>query len=199
MLDDEEKYAGIFSEKTAMRVLASALHDQLPGTRVGAYMNVDRNRIIDQDDMLLQVAHKFQQTPYRRLPVLDGQELAGQVSRRDVLKAEYRLAIEVVSRGRAGQNEKCRQAASPKRVGDFMDCEALTATPRTDFLGITQMFLNSPYRRLPIVDHGKLIGQVSRRDLLAAAAKIMKPVKPKLRAETLYLSLVTSGSPEMFR
>ncbi|TWU49784.1 CBS domain-containing protein [Rubripirellula reticaptiva] len=197
VLDNDGRYAGVFSEKTAMRVLASALHDQLPGTNVGSYMNTDRNRIIDEEDMLLDVAHKFQQTPYRRLPVLHGNKLAGQVSRRDVLRAEYRLAMEVTSQGRTSQNPKVLAASQPKQIGDFMDTDALTAGPGADLLGIAQMFLNSPYRRLPIVENGKLIGQVSRRDLLGAAAKIMKPIKPRLRAETLYLSQVSSGTPPM--
>ncbi|TWU60760.1 putative voltage-gated ClC-type chloride channel ClcB [Rubripirellula tenax] len=199
VLDDRGNYAGIFSEKTAMRVLASALLDHLPGTNVGAYMNLDRNRIISEDDMLLDVAYKFQKTPYRRLPVLRGERLAGQVSRRDVLKAEHRLANEVVSQAGTSTNELVLAAATPKFVGDFMDRAALTAAPSTDLLGITQMFLNSPYRRLPIVTDEKLVGQVSRRDLLGAAAKIMKPIKPKLRAETLYLSTVAKSAPPMTR
>ncbi len=100
VVDADGKYLGIFSEKTAMRVLISALYDQLPGTNVGSYMNVDRNRLISDEDSLLDVAHKFQQTPYRRLPVLYGERLAGQVSRRDVLRAEHRLATEVEERSR---------------------------------------------------------------------------------------------------
>ncbi|QDT06483.1 inosine 5'-monophosphate dehydrogenase [Rubripirellula lacrimiformis] len=195
VIDDEGRYAGIFSEKTAMRVLASALHDQLPGTNVGAYMNLDRNRIIDENDMLLEVAQKFQETPYRRLPVLYGDKLAGQVSRRDVLKAEHRLASEVHARAMQSPLAHLRAAATPRFVSEYMDCAALTASPTTDLLGITQMFLNSPYRRLPIVDNGKLLGQVSRRDLLNAAAGIMKPKKPRGRAETLYLSQLSAAAP----
>jgi signal-transduction protein with cAMP-binding, CBS, and nucleotidyltransferase domain len=33
-------------------------------------------------------------------------------------------------------------------------------------------FLNSPVRRLPILENGVLIGQVSRRDILKAAKNI---------------------------
>ena len=83
-----------------MRVLIAAVYDQLPGTNVGSYMNVDRNRLISDEDSLLDVAHKFQETPYRRLPVLYGEKLGGQVSRRDVLRAEHRLATEVLERSR---------------------------------------------------------------------------------------------------
>ncbi|WP_197169025.1 CBS domain-containing protein [Novipirellula galeiformis] len=200
VVDKNEQYLGIFSEKTAMRVLIGALHDQMPGTNVHQYMNIDRNRLIDEDDSLLDVAHKFQETPYRRLPVLRGEKLIGQVSRRDVLRAEYRLACEVVTRARENRgSHTLRKAAARRKIGPYMDQAALTASPSTDMLGIAQMFLNSPYRRLPIVDNGKLVGQISRRDLLEVAAAILRP-KPKRRgAETLYLSLVSSTAPESIR
>ncbi|GAA4445524.1 CBS domain-containing protein [Novipirellula rosea] len=200
VVDSRGHYLGIFSEKTAMRALIAALHDQLPGTSVNQYMNLDRNRIIHEDDSLLDIAHKFQETPYRRLPVLQGERLAGQVSRRDVLRAECRLACEVVERAKSNHaSDNLRRAAQPRQIGPYMDTEALTASPSTDLLGITQMFLNSPYRRLPIVEEGRLLGQVSRRDLLEAAAELLRPKPERRGAETLYLSLVSSTAPESFR
>ena len=63
VVDVEGNYLGIFSEKTAMRVLIGAIYDQLPGTAVRAYMDLDRNRIIERRETLLDVAKRFQQTP----------------------------------------------------------------------------------------------------------------------------------------
>lgn len=196
--DSSGKFRGIFSEKTAMRVLASAMMEGLPGTNVESYMNVDRNRVIGENDLLLEVAHKFQETPYRRLPVLRDERLVGQVSRRDVLNSELRLASEVFSSAKKHSNpsERMKVLDQPKSVGDVMDDHALTASPSTDLLGITQMFLNSPYRRIPIVDGGKLVGQISRRDLLQAAATKMIPRKESRGAETLYLSGVLQSAPD---
>ncbi|MDA8745205.1 CBS domain-containing protein [Rubripirellula amarantea] len=194
--DKNGRFRGIFSEKTAMRVLSAALLDGLPGTKVESYMNVDQNRIINEGDLLIDVAHKFQNTPYRRLPVLRNGQLIGQVSRRDVLRAEHRLAAEVIGRGnKPGVSERLRRAIEPKQVGDCMDTEALTTPPTTDLLGIAQVFLNSPYRRLPVVEHGKLLGMISRRDLLQAAASIMTPAKKRGQAETLYLSGLYASPP----
>ena len=196
VVDDEGEYRGIFSEKTAMRVLVSAVHDQLPGTNVAHYMNLDRNRIIDEEDTLLDIAHKFQQAPYRRLPVLHGNKLAGQVSRRDVLRAEYRLGLEVLERSRqVGCDPRLLDTGMSNLVGDYMDCDALTTSSNTDMLSIAMMFLNSPYRRLPVVEDGKLIGQVSRRDLLEAAAESLKPKPIRHRAEALYLSPLAESAP----
>ena len=51
-------------------------------------------------------------------------------------------------------------------VRAFMDTEAQTIAPHTHLLSIAQVFLLTPYRRLPVVEDGLLVGQVSRRDVL---------------------------------
>jgi len=189
-------YQGIFSEKTAMRVLINAVHDQMPGTRVEFYMNLDRNRLVGEEESLIDVAHKFQQTPYRRLPVLRNERLIGQISRRDVIRAEHRLAIDVRRLTQQGEcDDRLNYALAEREVGQYMDTTALTTIPNTDLLSIAQMFLNSPYRRIPIVENGKLLGQVSRRDLLAAAAEMLRPKPRRHHAETLYLSPLSDTAP----
>ena len=193
---EDGAFQGIFSEKTAMRVLIASVHDQFPGANVGTFMNLDRNRIISEDDSLPDVARKFQETPYRRLPILQGERLAGQISRRDVLRAELRLAKEAVERGRRGDaDDRLAEDAGPRTVGDYMDKAALTTGPNTDLLSVAQMFLNSPYRRLPILDNGRLSGQVSRRDLLEAAAQLLRPKPHQRHADPLYLSPLSDSAP----
>jgi CBS domain-containing protein len=159
-------------------------------------MNLDRNRIIHDEDSLLDVAHKFQETPYRRLPVLHGTRLAGQVSRRDVLRAEHRMACEALARSQSmDANPRLAGVVRERTVGEYMDDHALTASPNADMLTIAQMFLNSPYRRLPILDGDQLVGQVSRRDLLEAAAAVLRPIPHRNTAQTLYLSPLSDSAP----
>ena len=200
VVDDRGVFLGIFSEKTAMRVLVAAVYEQVPGTNVGSYMNLDRNRVIDELDSLLDVAHKFQATPYRRLPILRETKLIGQVSRRDVLRAEHQIAAEVIERVRRGNaKEALVNAAKEKPVGEFADVEAMTLGPNADILSIAQLFLNSPYRRVPIVDGRELVGQVSRRDLLEAAADLLRPHPERHGAGTLYLSPLSDTLPPSIR
>ncbi len=73
------------------------------------------------------------------------------------------------------------------QIGKFMDDQPTTITPETDLLNIAQIFLNTPRRRLPVIEEGKLVGQVSRRDVIKAAAKIMKLTKDNKKV-LLYLS-----------
>jgi CBS-domain-containing membrane protein len=52
----------------------------------------------------------------------------------------------------------------------FVDCDPPTISQETDLLTIAQTFLDASCRRLPVLDHeGRLLGQLSRRDLLLAA------------------------------
>lgn len=198
VLDDHGKFLGVFSEKTAMQVLVSAAYDYLPGSSVGTYMNTDRNRIIGEDNSLLDVAHRFQLTPYRRLPVFSGDRMVGQVSRRDVLKSEHRLSKDLRTLAERTGNTGMQRIAAVE-VADYMDCEAKSISPSADLLAVAQIFLTSPYRRLPVVNSGELVGQVSRRDLLSAAAGLLKPKVAREHEESLYISTLSHTRPPSLR
>lgn len=184
VVDENQNYLGIFSEKTAMQVIVGALFEHLPGSTIRRYMNLDRNRLLDPRATILDAAQVFIKTPYRRLPVLEGERLLGQVSRRDVIAAAQQW---IVAQRKTSLEQRC--------IGDYVDRHALTKTPSSDLLEIAEAFLNSPYRRLPILDEGRLVGQVSRRDLLEVAAKMLRPQQPKEQVKPLYLSAVNESLP----
>ncbi len=49
-----------------------------------------------------------------------------------------------------------------------MTLDLQTVTGQTSILDAAEIFLADHRRRLPVVDEGKLVGQISRRDLLRA-------------------------------
>ncbi len=69
-----------------------------------------------------------------------------------------------------------------------MDADAKTITVDIDLLTIAQTFLSTPYRRLPVLRDGKVIGQVSRRDVLAGVYRLIEPVAGDRQLSVLYLS-----------
>ena len=198
VIDTQRRFLGSFSEKSSMTVLLGAAHDQLPTSRVEAYMDRDRDRTIDEREDLLSIARIFLNTPYRRLPVLrDGAVVMGQVSRRDVLRAAYSLSRDPSHR-QAGLSSWLTEAGvesvpETEEVSAFMDRSAKTISEEVDLLDIAQIFQQTPYRRLPVLTDRKLVGQISRRDLLKATNDVIA-VSPRRERSLLYLSaLVAPG------
>ncbi|MCA9239827.1 MAG: CBS domain-containing protein [Planctomycetales bacterium] len=75
-------------------------------------------------------------------------------------------------------------------VGSYMDTEAMTISEDTQLLSIAQVFLLSGHRRLPVIDDdGRLLGQVSRRDVVRAGIKQLD-AEMKSESSILYLSAI---------
>jgi len=53
-------------------------------------------------------------------------------------------------------------------VGEFMTTKVDTVNGNTDIIAVAEQFIQRGRRRIPVVEDGKLIGQVSRKDILRA-------------------------------
>ncbi len=51
---------------------------------------------------------------------------------------------------------------------DLMTTEVETVGPDMGILEVAELFLNKHFRRLPIIEEDRLVGQISRRDVLRA-------------------------------
>ncbi|MFK7915627.1 MAG: CBS domain-containing protein [Pseudomonadales bacterium] len=58
-------------------------------------------------------------------------------------------------------------------VGDYMKSPVDTVDPDMDIYELSERFLKEHRRRYPVVANGKLVGQISRRDVLRAAEKFL--------------------------
>lgn len=121
-------------------------------------------------------------------PVVDADDnVVGMLSEHDCLRI---FALDEYSA------EDYKEAGS---VGAFMSPVAHTISPELDIYGIAQLFLTRRIRRLPVVKDGKLVGQVSRRDVLGAIDRMrdarLRP--PRAGGQPgLYLS-ATESSPDI--
>jgi CBS domain-containing protein len=119
--------------------------------------------------------------PYGRLPIMNGDELVGQVSRRDVLHHAGVLAC-ILRHGHDRSAQPVESSASPDApstswlqfpdtlsnytVMDYADDNSQTISADMNLFSIARLFLVSSFRRFPVLRDGRLIGQISRCDLL---------------------------------
>lgn len=179
VVDSDGRYLGVFSEKTSMKMLLDAIYEQRPTDNVGSHMDPDDGRLINEQTDFLTITRTFLYTVYRRLPVVEDGILVGQVSRREVLQtAQVMRGTGSIHAGSSGS----------QRVADVIDSDSRTISPDDQLLSIVQIFGQTQLRRLPVLlPDGRLIGQVSRRDVLRTALSLTDAAPTRERA-MLYLS-----------
>jgi CBS domain-containing protein len=57
-------------------------------------------------------------------------------------------------------------------VKELMSTNLRTVSPQCDIMEVAELFLNNRYRRVPVLDNGRLVGQISRRDILRAIREV---------------------------
>ena len=198
VIDDEGKFVGVFSERYAMKVLVASAYDQLPTLDVAACMNTDFERVMSEEVDLLSIIRIFAEDYFRRLSVMRNEILVGQISRRDALRVAQKLLTEP-RRDSVREYENAHEefdntpAEEMFMVSTFMNKQPRTITEDTDYLSMAEIFLNTNNRRLPVLHEGKLIGQISRRDLLKAVYEMLD-VPPERESSLLYLSSLMERS-----
>ncbi len=66
-------------------------------------------------------------------------------------------------------------------VGNCMTQDFESVGPDIDIYSLSQRFLTHAVRRLPVIEDGELIGQVSRRDVLRAMEELGRARAPRKR------------------
>lgn len=51
-------------------------------------------------------------------------------------------------------------------VGQYMNTKVFTVSPDDNLLTVAERFMSSPYRRFPVITQSRVIGIISRRDVL---------------------------------
>jgi CBS domain-containing protein len=86
-------------------------------------------------------------------PVVDSEgRLMGIITETDLLK--------LVTEGIQGQ------PPTEATVAEYMTTDVVTVPPTVDIYYVAGIFLNNKFRRLPVVDGGKIVGAITRYDLL---------------------------------
>lgn len=86
VVDEQGKLVGILSERDCLKTLVEARYHESPAALVRELMSTSVETVGPESD-IFEIARFFLNNRYRRLPVVEGDRLLGQISRRDVLRA----------------------------------------------------------------------------------------------------------------
>lgn len=114
---------------------------------------------VNQNDDLRKVVEKLKSNAIRHIPVVNGKEVVGIISRTDV----NRLTFGALFDGQEGVDEAILDMLSISQV--------MTSKPRTlpsDSLikDLAEVFAKEDFHALPVVDHGELKGIVTTTDVI---------------------------------
>jgi CBS domain-containing protein len=110
--------------------------------------------VLDQsDDTLAEAARKMWKQQTGSLLVMDGDDLVGIITERDVLKA-------------VATGVKLEET----RIAEVMTKDVVTVGPGTSLREAAKIMADRWIRHLPVVDGGKLVGVLSQRDLAGVLA-----------------------------
>jgi CBS domain-containing protein len=115
--------------------------------------------VIDRNDTLLLVEELMATKQLRHLPVVEQGEVVGLITQRDLFKAAMSSAM--------GFGEKAQKAfLQSVPAKEIMVYPVLSVSPETDVADAVDMIVQRGIGCLPVVDQGKLVGMVTKTDLL---------------------------------
>lgn len=179
VVDADGKYLGIFSEKCCMKVLtATASLVRRPGMSVPKAMDFMTTRLLklspDQD--VFEAIGLLLKHHVSGAPVCDEKgEFLGNFSEKTSMSVLTESAYDGIPSG---------------EVRAFMDSDrGRLIDPDMDLLSIARVFIETPYRRLPIVRRNRVIGQISRRDVLKSSQILETIIRTQVEAAGDALSM----------
>ena len=123
------------------------------GTKVREVMS-DRPRCISPDTTVAEAAQLMESEDVGALPVLEGEELAGMVTDRDIV-------VRAVARGKDPRGMPVREVSSREVVSVHAD---------EDLSEALKLMASYQVRRLPVVDDGnRLVGVLAQADVAMGA------------------------------
>jgi predicted transcriptional regulator len=141
---------------------------------------VTKLHVARPEQRVLDVVNMLLKNRISGAPVVDeNRMLVGIISEKDCIKALMRAV---------------HHGVPFSQVSDVMSTKIITISEDTHIMAMSHLFLSHPIRRLPVLRDGKLVGQVSRRDVLKRAVSLFDGV-PTRNSAVLYLSALGAKPP----
>ena len=151
----QTKTAIVIVKKNSKRCTHHEL-EKMISLNVRDYMATDLVTL-DPDTSILAAAHTLIDREISGAPVVDRDgRMVGILTERDCM----RVALQVEFYGMPGGI-----------VRDVMTIDIKSVVPGESILNVAEMFIEGTFNRYPVVDNGRLVGQISRRDVMRALGK----------------------------
>ncbi|MEH0862492.1 CBS domain-containing protein [Halobacteriovorax sp. DPLXC-1] len=114
------------------------------------------------------------------MPVVNDEgTLTGIVTQSDFISREVEIPHALVSIKRLfGQDfnltdvEDVYKKSKNKTLADVMSHNVVTVTSENTLNGVVELMMSKHLKRIPVVDDGKLVGMITRKDILKAFEKL---------------------------
>lgn len=114
------------------------------------------------------------------MPVVNDEgTLTGIVTQSDFISREVEIPHALVSIKRLfGQDfnltdvEDVYKKSKSKKLSDVMSTNLVTVSSENTLNGVVELMMKKHLKRLPVVDDGKLVGMITRKDILKAFEKL---------------------------
>lgn len=178
------KYCGMFSEKCCMRILSTLVelidvHQRHPLRAIDVMVPRKSLFTVAPDDDVFTGMSALLKKRYSGAPVIDSNgSFLGVFSERTCLE----FIIEAAYSGLP--SAKVRQFIDPNS-NRLIDAD-------TDLHAIARIFVETSYGRLPVMQNGTIVGQISRRDVLRHSGILSSIMKSHLNDSEIRIDLPAS-------
>jgi len=131
------------------------------------------------------------------MPVVAGTEVVGVISEADLLAKELggpsrhpKLLARLLERWDPDEHAKM----DARLVGEAMTSPALTVPAHWSVAGAAKLMLDNDINRLPVVVNGRLVGIVTRADLVRAFARSDEEIAHEIREEIALVQALASDT-----
>jgi CBS domain-containing protein len=112
---------------------------------------------LDSEMDIVRAAHKLIRNDISGAPVVDKSgRLIGLLTERDFMRIAMQAEYYAMPGG---------------LVKEFMTENPQSVSPDESILKVAQLFINGRFHRYPVVENGRLVGLISRRDVMRAMGK----------------------------
>ena len=136
-------------------------------------------QVVGPETSLKEVAELLAGNGISGLPVVENGDVLGIVSKSDIVAQEQQAKSELLQRGGllerfralAKTQPRPRAKVEPRTACEAMSAPPLTVEPHVSAVGAAWLMTEHDVNRLPVVWNGRLVGIVTRTDLVRAFAR----------------------------